>query len=194
MGLHVGRDISRCRGRQNSLRCAAWEEKLGAEVVQSTGSLLAWLRLAWPLVLHFFSLRHQSFLASDSVKEEFIASWRDTDIKSGQKLECMPRNKPVKGWRNMVQSGKKSPFPQICEADKNKVTEGAGNMSVKTQKMGLNEKMLHMSKVVDSLGEVLTLFFLPCSVSEMSALPLLWGDIAKDTKSRKWNFVDDVFF
>ena len=81
----------------------------------------------------------------------------------------------------MVQSGKKSPFSQICEADKNKVTEGAGNMSVKTQKMGLNEKILHMPKVVDSLGEVLTLFFLPCCVSEMSALPLFWGGTSLKT-------------
>lgn len=94
----------------------------------------------------------------------------------------------------MVQSGKKSPFSQICEADKNKATEGAGNMRVKTQKMGLSKKMLHMPKVVDSLGEVLILFFLPCSVSERSTLPLFWGDITKDTKSRKWNFVDYVFF
>lgn len=51
----------------------------------------------------------------------------------------------------MVQSGKKSPFSQICEAEKNKATEGAGNMRAKTQKMGLNKKMLHMPKVVDNL-------------------------------------------
>lgn len=57
-----------------------------------------WPGSGWPgLLLFFFFLRHQSFLASDSVKEEFVACWRDTNIKSGQKLECMPRNKHVKG-------------------------------------------------------------------------------------------------
>lgn len=67
----------------------------------------------------------------------------------------MPRNKHVKRiekhgsvWEEIP------PFHKSVKLIKIKQQKGAGNMRVKTQKMGLSKKMLHMPKVVDSLGEV----------------------------------------